>query len=228
MSDSVKHVFTVGALGDSITTAFNADRPGDNALHSWATGSDEGAPEKSHFRRLAQLYPTLSVRSVNVAVAGSRAADLHGQVDRLVRETPDYVTLLIGANDLPQWLLGEAGTLLDLFVRNVREAAKRLIAANPRVMILLVAVPDQSLVLQHVIPNIAQLQRTYRTHWRRLNQALAEIAAVAAANVRYCSSPAATPIPMTHLSALDRYHPSVAGQRALAAMTWKDGFFPAG
>lgn len=227
MSTSNRPIFTIGALGDSITTAFNAEKPGDNATLSWSTGSESDG----HALRLSKLLPHLDVRTINAAVAGSRARDLEAQVDRLLRDIPnnvtlDYVTLLVGANDLPQWLVGETGLALDAFVADVRGAVERLIAANPRVMILLVAVPDQSLVLQHIIPNIEPLRRAYRVQWRRLNQALAELATRASANVRFSASPAASAIPVTHLSSLDRYHPSAAGQRALAALTWRDGFFP--
>lgn len=95
-----QQTFTIGALGDSISVAFNAEREGNNEAHSWSTGNLDLSHGASHFRRLQRFFPAMDVRAANYAVSGARAADLRGQVDQLLAHTPDYVTLLMGANDL--------------------------------------------------------------------------------------------------------------------------------
>ena len=231
-----KPTFTIGALGDSITAAFNAESPGDNALHSWSTGNADVVSGKSHFVRLTGIFPHLDVRAANVAMTGARAADLATQVDRLLPERPDYVTILIGANDLTECLLGAGSARLDGVAIAVKSAVSRLVAANRHIMILLVAVPDQSLVLDHLLPGgaamagawLTTLRTTYKNSWRHLNQALLGVASAFPANVRFCGAVANERFRRDHLSAIDSYHPSAAGQRLLASLTWNSGWFPAG
>lgn len=84
-----------GCTGDSITRAFAAcGRGGDCAETSWATGSAEDLD--SHAQR---LHLEDAVSSHNLAVNGARVAGLASQVEAAVRVRPDYVTVLIGAND---------------------------------------------------------------------------------------------------------------------------------
>jgi lysophospholipase L1-like esterase len=233
--------FTVGALGDSISVAFNAVNAGDNAEHSWATGDSDS----SHLQRLRRRFTELDVRAVNTAFNGARAADLRGQVDRLVQSEPDYVTMMIGANDLVRWLTGEYGVMLDQYVDDVRGAIKRLVDVNPRVMIVLSAVPDQSQVLDLIGNRQGALERAaaylntvagaafaklmvgiYKERSVRLNRALADVAQRHSGNVRFCGGIATARFSGEHLSPIDSYHPSVQGQQLLAKLTWNEGFFP--
>jgi lysophospholipase L1-like esterase len=234
-------LFTIGALGDSITTAFNAERSGDDVAASWATG---GERVLGHAHRLAAALPALTVRSVNAARAGAQAQDLELQVDRLLPSAPDYVTLLVGANDLTRWLLGGFGPAVDRYERDVRTAVLRLKEANPRVLILLGSLPDQSRVLDLVIarglggaagggwgdlvpPSLrAGLQQAYTERWTAANRALEDVAAAYPGQVRLARGIARARFAGEHLSPLDSYHPSVEGQRLLARVTWDEGFFP--
>ncbi len=84
----------MAALGDSITRAAAACGRGDCAESSWATGGAQGLD--SHAQRLGIDDAD---RAHNVAVSGSRVAGLASQVEAAVQERPDYVTVLIGAND---------------------------------------------------------------------------------------------------------------------------------
>lgn len=116
---------------------------------------------------------------------------------------------------------------------------------NPRVMILLVAVPDQSKVLEilgakhagfemaaaylNTVAGSAYMKmmiHLYRERSERLNRALADIARRHSANVRFCGGIAAARFTGEHLSPIDSYHPSVLGQTLLANLTWNEGFFP--
>ncbi len=227
--------FTVAAVGDSITTGFNAEKLGDNAAHSWATGNFQTSTAASHRDRLVRFFPSLDIQVVNAAVAGSRASALASQITRVSASNPDYVTILMGANDLVQWLQGEYGALLEAFARDVRSAVERLIAVNPRVMILLVGIPNQSRVLDHWLNSnglrlppvlIDRLRVAYRERWERTNRALESIAQAHSSNVRFAGKVGHFQFEGKHLSSHDRYHPSVEGQRLLAQITWDEGFFP--
>lgn len=235
-----KNSMTLGAVGDSITTAFNAASAADNLAHSWATGD---ATVGSHRTRLERAFPGLQVIPVNAAVAGARADALAAQVSRLLAVAPDYVTILIGANDLHAWLMnGEYGVALERFRSDVQDAIRRLVAANPRIMIVLSGIPDQSRVLALALRSsggpaarllselpaglIAALQGGYKERWERANEALAAVAAALPANVRLVTKTPRVRFAPEHLSPVDFYHPSVAGQRLLADVTWEQGWFP--
>ena len=233
--------FLFGAMGDSITTGFNAESASDNLIHSWATGA---ANVGSHKDRLERVFPGLKVVPVNAAVAGARADALVSQVTRLLAVgVPDYVTILIGANDLHAWLMsGEYGAALAQFKRNVEDAVRRLVAANGRLMIVLSGIPDQSRVLALALRAsggpaarllaelppalLASLQGGYGERWNRANEALATVAAAFPSNMRFVTKTPRVRFAPEHLSTLDFYHPSVAGQKLLADVTWEQGWFP--
>src|SRR4051812_37873490 len=79
-----------GALGDSVSTGFNAQRLGDNKELSWSTGTGVN----SYAQRLGQAMRR-PITSFNEAIAGSTAPNLANQVTRLMRHDPDYVTITI-------------------------------------------------------------------------------------------------------------------------------------
>lgn len=239
------YTFQIGALGDSISVGFNADVNGLNEHHSWSTRDLELVDGGSHLTRIRRIYPDLKVKAVNVAAVGAKSADLSGQVDRLLQvNVPDYVTLMIGANDLTSWLSDFDELKFSAFIADVRTSIDRLIAANPRMMILLVGIPDQSRVLALFAkqrfgaqfgslletwvqrPDLQRLVAVYKERWVKANEALAALKQNYSQNVRYSASVAATIFSDEHLSRLDFYHPSILGQRLLAEVTWRDGFFP--
>lgn len=230
-----KPTFLAGALGDSITTAFNADSALDNLALSWSTGSAPG--HGSHVARLQLALPHCQVKALNVASAGVRSGALADQARRLADAKVDYATLLIGANDLTDWLLvGEYGASLDAFHGRVALAIDALIAANPRVMILLAAIPDQARVVELALkgqlnvpwlsPDLVKtVKARYAERHSRANSALADVAKGRAANVRFAGAVGAVRFEERHLSRLDFYHPSREGQKRLADQTWNEGWF---
>ena len=232
------------ALGDSISTAFNAEAPDDNLAYSWATGSATDGRLKSHWQRLQLALPHAKVEALNLAFHGARATDLSAQLQRLEGRRPDYVTLLIGANDLMQWLmLSDVNSVLLSFKANVERCLQLLIEKNPRVMIVLSSIPDQARVLelrlkQANLPDqfsrllaaqpqmLEPLRRQYHNRWERANAALAAVASAHPAQVRFVAKTTKFLFEAEHLSALDSYHPSILGQQLLADLTWEQGWFP--
>lgn len=229
----------VGALGDSITAAHNASVADTNADASWSTGS---AAVGSHRVRLKQALPHVEIDAINLAVSGARSAALPQQAEVLAAKKPDYVTILIGANDLADWLLlGESGAAVETFRRNVQQAVQTLIAANPRVLIVLSGIPDQSRVLSLALRSTgnpaarlmaqlppgfhAKVESVWRDRWGRANAALQSIAEAYTANVRFVTKVPLLRFEPEHLSPIDFYHPSVEGQKLLAAVTWEQGWF---
>ena len=128
---------TMAALGDSITRAFAAcGRGGDCVEMSWATGTDKDL--NSHWQRLG-----LGNRegNHNLAVSGARVADLAAQVRGAIRVRPDYVTVLIGANDACT-SDERAMTSVEEFSTAFADALGTLVRGLPEARVLVLSVPD--------------------------------------------------------------------------------------
>jgi len=238
----------VAAFGDSLTTAHNACERAENLALSWATGHANDGRVVSHVQRLARIFPQRTVEGLNLAVSGARAESLSGQVARLAGAAPDYATMLVGGNDLARWLfVGEYGTLLERFRLDVKNCIETLIRCNPRVMIFLAGIPNQSRVLELAlrqqqggfsmpvasvflakIPQVLldSLRANYLERWERANEVLRDLALIYPANVRFGDNVPFVKFSAEHLSAIDFYHPSWKGQKLLAETTWLQGFFP--
>ena len=133
--------FTMGALGDSVTTATNASGLGSKPQYSWATG--KGTPTRSfqsHFKRLEKIKRN-GVKAYNMAKGGARAKDIPRQAEKLAKKKVDYATILIGANDLCDWRSSNQRQL-DQYEKDVRTSIDTLIKSNRNMKILLLPVPD--------------------------------------------------------------------------------------
>ena len=119
------------ALGDSITNANSpsSSMPGDNKSYSFSTGTNIG----SVYKHLTNSG--LSVSPHNLAVSGAKSADmLSGQVPTAVSLSPNYVTILIGGNDMLSLLSGQPVTPAQ-FQSNLSAAASQITASGRRVLI---------------------------------------------------------------------------------------------
>lgn len=100
------------SLGDSITVAINAEvfLPWEgitkNRWASWVNGYDKKtrifdfSEVNSHHQRLLELYPDQKHKNKTSARAGADSEDLAKQATKAVKRKADYVTILIGHNDV--------------------------------------------------------------------------------------------------------------------------------
>ncbi len=142
----------------------------------------------------------------SVAVSGSRAADLRGQLTRALHgAAPDVAVVLIGANDATH--LSRLGTVR----RDLTDAVRRLRGAGVRVVVG--SCPD--LGAARAFPQPLRLVAA----WRGRGVAAAEDAAAATAGARVvdlgrATGPAFRADPRT--LSRDRFHPSDRGYRLWA------------
>ena len=233
--------FVMGSLGDSITMAFNAGGPLDRPSNSWAVGWSKNV--SSHYERLLSIYDDVS--AFNAARSGAVASELDAQITKLLaKANPDYVTILMGANDVCSWTADHAKDL-EQYEKDMTDGVERLISANPDVKILLSPVPDMLKLWQVGRVNSCQgkwnfykictpLLGANRTEEERmafverlndLNASLERIAEQHSLNVKYAAAVATANFEWKHISALDCFHPGVTGQNFLANEAWKDGWF---
>jgi lysophospholipase L1-like esterase len=234
---------TVAVMGDSLSRGYNAcDHFGDCTAVSWAGGTD--ARVDSIASRLgARLDGPVTVK--NVAKSGSTVSDLAAQVPAAAASDPDLVTVLIGANDVCKASVDDMTSTED-YAATLGSALQQLVALAPGATILVASVPDPTAIL-----DTAASDPTARFLWShggcataladpqsRSTEAEVRRAAVADRVREYDAALAGacgalprciydggalhgyTPT-MAQLSALDRFHPSVAGLKELAALEWK-------
>ncbi len=237
----------MAALGDSITRAFAAcGRGGDCVETSWATGTADDLD--SHWQRLDADDRD---GNHNLAVSGARVAGLASQVQAAVRLRPDYVTVLIGANDActPD---EAAMTPAADFAATFGAAIDTLARGLPDAHILVLSVPDLARLWE-----VGKDRPDVRAVWQangvcgsmladptdtsadaqarrdRVRGRVAEYnAAMAAACTRHgprCRHDGNAVFEhrfdLADVSEVDYWHPSRRGQATLAKVAWRAGFW---
>lgn len=140
------------------------------------------------------------------AFPGARSADLAGQVRTAVAGGVDIAVIVIGANDLTRFVPAEVGA------RQLHDAVAELRRAGAGVVVS--TAPDLS-VVAHVPPALRDVVSAVSRNYAQVQQQAVLRAGGVVAHVeqavtsRFAADPS--------LFATDRFHPSAAGYRAIAA-----------
>jgi hypothetical protein len=238
---------SIASTGDSITRAFNdcwfpyVDCPS----ASWTTGTSS----YSHYRRIQGANPGITGRSYNQAVTGADMADLHGQMQGVIGRQAEYVTILMGANDV--CASSEAGmTDVGVFRAQFAAAMASLAASLPSSRVFVSSIPDiyqlfslyrydlgansvwaiagicQSM-LAYPFSNLpGDVARRARVRQRNIdyNTQLAQVCAMYLQCRFDGNAVFNTAFVRSDVTTRDYFHPSVAGQTKLAAVTWAATF----
>ncbi|NBE54259.1 SGNH/GDSL hydrolase family protein [Streptomyces boluensis] len=130
---------SLAAVGDSITRGFDACTVlSDCPEASWATGTDP-AVRSLAVRLLGK--DAAGKRSWNFASTGARMADLPEQMERAAAESPELVTVLVGANDACRASVS-AMTPVEEFRTDFEESLRTLRAERPKAQVYVASVPD--------------------------------------------------------------------------------------
>ncbi len=232
---------SIAAIGDSITQAvdvccFYGNWPG----HSWSTGHVPFDGIASHYERIRVQNPAIRGHRWNNAVSGAQMADAPGQARATVGQGAEYVTILMGANDLCGWdgTLTSTATFRAQFTETLDILRTGLPASH---------------VFVASIPNLYQLWSILRTN--PVAQTVWQAAGICPSMLNFFNSPAdrqavidreaelnqvlenvcATwsncrfdnyltfnyDFTRSMVSKLDYFHPSLSGQATLATLTWE-------
>lgn len=238
-AERTEEVRVLAALGDSITRAANAAGPGERPAASWATGHDARDNVWSLAERLVNASPGLSGNVHNFAASGAAMRDLPAQARRAVDAGADAVVLLMGANDACRGRVEDMTSVEDFRV-SFAEAADALRGLPEGAVVYVVGVPDVTAVWDAGKDNPAVRER-----WRAVGACpvvlgesatdadRAEVAARVEAFNRALTEESArrgfatdglavfrSGVAVEHLSPFDAFHPSLAGQAALADVAW--------
>jgi lysophospholipase L1-like esterase len=239
---------SMASTGDSITRAFNTGLVPytDAPRNSWSTGTR--AYVRSHYRRILAVNPQIFGRNFNDARSGAEMEDLAGQMAAVNLQQVDYVTVLMGANDA--CASSEAAMTPEAeFRAQFEEALATVTAGSPSTLVYVVSIPDiyRLWAILHENPSARLAWRLTgfcksmlanpgstapadEARRQRVRQRVIEyngvLETVCAAYVmcrfdgnavfEYRFRP-------RHVSTRDYFHPSLDGQRALAAVTWNAG-----
>ena len=242
---------SMAAVGDSITQAASSGGSlgTDYPQNSWATGTN--ATVNSHYQRLLALGAPLSGSTYNLSVSGAKMADLNAQMLNVVGVHPDYLTVLIGGNDLCTSTLA-AMTSVQAIHDQFQTAMTTLMAGSPNTNVYVVSIPDvyqlwslfhnnwyarfiwsvgnvcQSLLANPTSTQSTDVQRRADVRQRNVdyNAQLGAVCGSAAfANHCHFDNGAIFGVQFTSSDvAGDYFHPSIAGQAKLASVSWGAGY----
>ncbi len=236
--------YSMVALGDSVTTAFDAEGLFDNLQFSWSTGTSTDPRLVSHYSQLKQIMAPIEVLSENMATAGSLAAETLAQAQHMQTTLPDYVTILSGGNDVCTWT-HSAAEELPKFKRDLNATLDYLINSSRDVKILLVPIPNMADIYRLGIQNNCQEKwsifhicqkflsptnsdadrQIFLSDLEQMNLAIYEVAESRPQNVKFARGVDQATFEAEHISKIDCFHPSVAGQNYLSKLTWASGWF---
>jgi lysophospholipase L1-like esterase len=243
---------SMAAVGDSITQAASSGGSlgTDYPQNSWSTGTNTSV--NSHYLRLLALNSAISGRNYNRSVSGAKMADLNGQMQQVVALQPDYLTVLIGGNDLCTDTV-DAMTSVSAFRSQFEAAMATLNASSPNTDVYVSSIPNvyhlwelfkgnfwarfiwaagnicQSLLANPTSTTQADVARRATVAQRNVdfNTQLAEVCA-ASAHCRWDGNAVYNTVFTTSDASGDYFHPSISGQAKLAAVSWGAGYWPNG
>ena len=237
---------SMAAVGDSITRAastggtLGADYP----ANSWSTGTNTTV--NSHALRLGTLGAQLTTH--NLAVSGAKMGNLDGQMANVVNVQPDYVTVLVGGNDLCTDTVAQMTSVTD-FRAQFETAMARLMGGTQDTVVYVVSIPNvyqlwnlfkgnfwarfiwstadicQSLLANPTSTQTADVSRRETVRQRNIayNTELAQVCA-AYARCRFDNNAVFNTTFTTSDVSGDYFHPSIAGQAKLASVSWSAGY----
>lgn len=238
---------SMASTGDSITRAFDATPSGcflvDCPQYSWSTGSSRKV--KSQYRRILAANSAIAGHAYNDAKSGAKMVDLDGQLASAGSQGVDYVTILMGANDL---CTSSPATMTptSTFTSEFQSALSSYLTAHPGSHVFVSSIPNiyQLWSILHtnlsaqatwttfgICQSMLSATNTSADRQKVVDQEAADNNALATvcaqfANCRW-DSYATFGIAFTtrDVSTVDYFHPSVTGQNKLAGVTWAASYW---
>jgi lysophospholipase L1-like esterase len=241
---------SMASTGDSITRAYNdcllpyVDCPS----ASWSTGTSTAV--NSQYLRLRALNSAITGHAHNDASGGAKMAQLNGQMSTAVSQRVQYVTVLMGGNDVCTSTLSGM-TSVSTFQAQFTAAMQTITTGLPRAKVFVASIPNiyhlweifkdnfaartvwslfgvcQSLLADPLSTDPDDVARRQAVYQRvaAFNTVLGQVCA----QYQKCRFDGNAVFDATFttadITARDFFHPSVSGQAKLAAVTWAASFW---
>ena len=236
---------SMASTGDSITRAFETGffPFTDNPANSWSTGTSSTV--NSQYRRILAANGAISGKNFNDAKTGGKMTDLNGQVSSAVSQGAEYITVLMGANDV---CTSSESTMTSIatFRSQFQTAMNTASAGLPNARISITSIPNiyqlwnvlhtngsarstwafygicQSMLANSGSTAQADVDRRARVSQRNIdfNTQLAQVCAQYI-HCRFDNNAAFNvSFPANAVSTIDYFHPNVTGQALLAGVSY--------
>jgi lysophospholipase L1-like esterase len=238
---------SIAGIGDSITRAADVCCwYGDHPAQSWSTGGGAFDGIRSHYERIRALNPNIAGHNFNDARSGARMSHAQAQAQTAVTQHARYVTVLMGANDVctssPSTMTSvsdfqaQFAATMSVLAAGLPPGSHVFVSSIPNVYRLWQLFRD-NLVAQ-LVWSVAQICQSMLSptnteqdrqfvlaREQAFNQVLEDVCSqyaicrfddYAAFNYQFSAS---------QVSQLDYFHPSLAGQAALASVTWQHSWW---
>jgi lysophospholipase L1-like esterase len=237
---------SMASTGDSITRAFDIDWShllSDSPQYSWSTGYSSSVT--SQYERILAHNHAISGHEFNDAKTGAKMVDLDGQVTAAASQGVQYLTILMGANDL---CTSTAATMTptDTFTAQFGQALHDFFAADPSAHVYVSSLPNlyQLWSLLHTNSSatgtwsLFGICQSMLSIWNTDAQRQLVVAQENADNLALLNTCAQYPncrwdgyagfnhqFPASDISTVDYFHPNLQGQNAIAGVTWKASYW---
>ncbi len=238
---------SMASTGDSITRAFDIDYLHvlqDSPQYSWSSGYNSKV--NSEYRRILAANPAISGHEYNDAKTGARMSALDGQLKTAASQHVQYVTVLMGANDV---CTSSASTMTPTatFQSQFQQALADFAAADPGAHIFVSSIPNiyqlwsvlhtnssaqSAWTLYGICQSMLSPTNSSTTRQRVAAQEQADnqvLASVCAGYAQCRWDGYATynfSFPASDVSTVDYFHPNYNGQNDLARITWGASYWP--
>lgn len=239
---------SMASTGDSITRGFDSTASGcflsDCPQYSWSTG--DSSTVNSQYRRILANNPAISGKNYNDAKTGAKMDALNGQLTTAAGQTPDYVTVLMGANDL---CTSSKSTMTPTatFQSEFQTALTNFFQATPNAHVFVSSIPNiyQLWSLLHNNGTAEWVWGSFGICQSMLSQSNTEadrqavvaqenadntVLANVCAQFANCKWDNLTTynyvFSTSDVSTVDYFHPSLSGQDHLAGATWSASYWP--
>lgn len=245
-SAAIVYPSSMASAGDSITRAYNT---GSNAFvdapaNSWSTGTN--ASVNSLYSRILAQNPAISGKNFNAAQSGAKMTNLAGQITTINGYQVEYVTILMGANDVCTSSEGTM-TAVDTFRAQFQTAMNSLTSGSPNAQVYVVSIPNiynlwsvlkdnrsarstwallgicQSMLANPLSTQQVDVQRRDRVRQRNIdfNTQLQQVCAQYP-QCRFDNNAGFnTAFVASDVSSRDYFHPSLTGQAKVANVAWQ-------
>jgi lysophospholipase L1-like esterase len=239
---------SIAGIGDSITRAADVCCwYGDHPAQSWSTGGGAFDGIRSHYERIRALNPNIAGHNFNDARSGARMSHAQAQAQTAVTQQARYVTVLMGANDVctssPSTMTSvsdfqaQFAATMNVLAAELPPGSHVFVSSIPNVYRLWQLFRDN--LVSQLVWSVAQICQSMLSptnteqdrqfvlaREQAFNQVLEDVCSqyaicrfddYAAFNYQFSAS---------QVSKLDYFHPSLAGQAALASLTWQRSWWP--
>jgi lysophospholipase L1-like esterase len=238
---------SIAGIGDSITRATDVCCwYGDHPAQSWSTGGGSFDGIRSHYERVRALNPSIQGRNYNDARAGARMRDGQAQAQTAVTQGARYVTILLGANDVCTASPSTMTSVDDFRAQFL--ATMNVLAAGlpPGSHVFVSSIPNvyrlwalfRNNAVAQFVWSVAQICQAMlspanteqdRQAVLAREQAFNDVLAAVCSRYAICRFDDYAVFNYVfsagQVSMLDFFHPSLAGQAALASVTWQHSWW---